>query len=91
MTPFVSSCQRRATQTEWGKEGRVPLEQARGDREEPLFKKYDQRRHHFVERQCWLLGRCGLRLELLVEVLRIDVQLLFDRLLRLGGGLGDLI
>ena len=43
------------------------------------------------ERQCWLLHRFGLSLEFLVEVLRIDVQLLLGRLLRLGGGLGDLV
>ena len=43
------------------------------------------------ERQCWLLDRFGLRFELLVEVLRIDVQLLLGLLLRLGGGLGDLV
>ena len=42
------------------------------------------------ERQCWLLQRLGLSLEFLVEVLRIDVQLLLGRLLRPGGGLGDL-
>ena len=43
------------------------------------------------ERQCWLLHGFGLCLELLVEVLRIDVQLLLSRLLRPGGGLGDLV
>ena len=43
------------------------------------------------ERQCWLLHGFGLSLEFLVEVLRIDVQLLLGRLLRLGGGLGDLV
>src|SRR6516165_1057481 len=43
------------------------------------------------ERPCCLLERCCLRCELLVEVLRIDVQLLLDPLLRFGGGLGDLV
>ena len=56
----VVSCQRRAYAQAvalccW-KEGRVPLEKARGDREEPLFKKYYKRRHHCVIASLLVIG-----------------------------------
>ena len=56
----VISCQHRACAQPvapclW-KEGRVPLQQARGDREEPLLKNYYQRRHRFVRASMLLIG-----------------------------------
>ncbi len=73
------------------KEGRVPLEQALGDREEPLFIQVFHAKTSLRQRvNAGYCMRFGLCLEFLVEVLRIDVQLLLGRLLRPGGGLGDL-
>jgi len=72
------------------REGRVPLEQALGDREEPLFIQVSQAKTSLCQESMLVIAWLWTQPQIPCRSPRIDVQLLLSRLLRPGGGLGDL-